>query len=162
MFVCLYRNTFLTQKRSERPTDRRKMAQSLPLSLEKTRRRATTKTGRATPLHNTHAVAARPSTRPAGAAVHALFKRIARAHVIPKGEQYPQQAASHSKSNTRREGIAQARTTNQGPGPARPRRPLHAIERPAKESRATKARSRGHVPTATRWVRPQKHERRAR
>ena len=68
------------------------------------------------------------------------------------------------KNNIRRERIAQARTTNQGPGPARPRRPLHIIqvERPAKESHATKARSRRRVPTATRSARPQKHERRAR
>ena len=118
--------------------------------------------GRATPLHtSTPSPRARRRDRPAPR-VHALFeRRPRRPHVIPQSEPT---TSSHSKSNTRREGFAQARTTNQGPGPAPPRRPLHSIqvERPAKESRATKARSTRRVPTATRSVRPHKHERRAR
>ena len=54
------------------------------------------------------------------------------AHVIP---QTHNQAATQ-KNNTRRERLAQARITNQGPGPARPRRPLHIIqvERPANKA----------------------------
>ena len=86
-----------------------------------------------------HAVAARPSTRPAGAAAvprrhtGSSSGQPAHLHVIPKGEQYPNQAASHPK-NTRREA-----NSNQGPGPAPPRRPLHIIERPRQQSRATKA-----------------------
>ena len=67
--------------------------------------------------------------------------------------------SSHQKRNTRRERSTQGLTKD--PVQQRPRRPLHAIERPAKEPSATKARSRRRVPTATHSVRPQKHERRA-
>ena len=58
---------------------------SLPREKEETEKRATTKTGEGDSAPHKHAVAARPSTRPAGAAVHALFKRIARRpHIIPQ------------------------------------------------------------------------------
>ena len=117
---------------AERATDRGKMTPSLSLSLERRdpATRATTKTGEGDSAPHKHAVAARPSTRPAGAAVHALFERRARRPpIIP---QTPQ-PSSHSKNNTRRERIAQGPG---GPGPARPRRPLHIIqvERPANKA----------------------------
>ena len=64
------------------------MTPSLPLSKRRveTRRRAATKTGEGDPAPHEHAVAARPSPRPAGAAVHALFKRRPRPHIIPQSE----------------------------------------------------------------------------
>ena len=56
------------------------MTASLPLPLERRDPETShhTKTGEGDPAPHKNAVAARPSTRPAGAAVHALFKRRAR------------------------------------------------------------------------------------
>ena len=159
MSVCSYTNmTFLTLAEQEQKCAARRRRS---LSREETRTRATTKTEEGDPAPHEHAVAARPSTRPAGAAhaVHALFKRTARRpHIIPQSE--PTTSSQPPKSNTRRERIARGLTKD--PAQQRPRRPLHTIESPAKESRATKARSRRRVPTATHSVRPQKHERRVR
>ena len=50
------------------------------------------------------------------------------------------------KNNTRRERIAQARTTNQGPRPPPPRRPLHIIERPANKAAPPKQAQADVVP----------------
>ena len=77
MLVCSSINTtLLTHKRTDRPTEEN---DGVALSLE--RRDAETsphkdRGGDSAP--HKHAVAARPSTGPAGAAVHALFKRRAR------------------------------------------------------------------------------------
>ena len=79
------------------------------------------------------------------------------AHVIP---QTHNQAATQ-KNNTRRERLAQARITNQGPGPATTSLTSSHHRETRQQSCATKARSRRRVPTATHSARPQKHERRA-
>ena len=65
--VFVYKHEVSYTQAAERATDRRKMTASLPLSLEKTRTRATTKTGEGDSAPHKHAIAARPSTRPAGA-----------------------------------------------------------------------------------------------
>ena len=112
----------------ERATDRGKVASTLSLESRDPATRATTKTGEGDSAPHKHAVAARPSTRPAGAA----STRALQAESPPTRMSYlkanPQQAPP--KNNARREGIAQ------GPGPARPRRPLHIIqvERPANKA----------------------------
>ena len=100
MSVQSYKNTtFLTHKqwRSDRPTEGK--CRSLPLSKDETRTRAATKTGEGDSAPHKHAVAARPSTRLAGAA-HAVFERTRRARPCsyPKGEQYPQQAATKKET----------------------------------------------------------------
>ena len=135
MIVCSHTNTIFLHKRRAKTQMRRRDGVA-PSPSRKTRpgdeshhkdRGGRPRSTRA------HAVAARPSTRPAGAAAHALFKRTARRpHIIPQSE--PTTSSQPPKSNTRRERLAQARTTNQGPGPPPPRRPLHAIERPANKA----------------------------
>ena len=113
------------------------MKQSLPLSLERRDPATSHHKDRRGRLRSTQ-------TRHRRAPVDATGRRREytrsssgqRAAHISYLKANPQQAASHSKSNTRRERIAQARTTNQGPGPAPPRRPLHIIqvERPANKA----------------------------
>ena len=162
MSVCSYTNTtFLTHKRrSERPTEENDGV--APLSLSRERRdpatRATTKTGEGDSAPHEHAVAARPSTRPAGAA----STRALRAESAPPT--YHTSKRTHNKqppkNNTRRERIAQAPTKDPVQhGLVDPSTPSRETRQ---QSRATKARSRRRVPTATHSVRPQKHERRAR
>ena len=68
MFVCSYtQTTFLTQAESEN-INAQHDGVALPREKEETRKRATTKTGEGDSAPYKHAVAARPSTRPAGAA----------------------------------------------------------------------------------------------
>ena len=134
--VRIQTRRFLHHKRSDRPTEGK--CRSLPLSKDETQKRATTKTGEgdSAPLHtSTPSPRARRRDRPAPRYTRSSSGQRAAHMSYLKAN--PQQAASHSKSNTRRERITQARTTNQGPGPAPPRRPLHIIqvERPAKEPR---------------------------
>ena len=79
MFVCSYTNTtFLTQ--AERLNDRPRKNDGVgpSPSREETQKRAATKTRDGDSAPRKHAVAARPSTRLAGAARYALFKRRAR------------------------------------------------------------------------------------
>jgi len=79
--VCSFTNNDLSYT-SGGATDRPKKNDAVApsLSREETRQRATTKTGEGDSAPHKHAVAARPSTRPARGAprVHALFKRTAR------------------------------------------------------------------------------------
>ena len=133
--VLVYKHD-LSYTQAERPTDRGKMTPSLPLSRDSRRDPETShhkdRGGRlrSTPLHtSTPSPRARRRGRPAPRYTRSSSGERA-AHVIPQSEPT---TSSHSKSNTRRE-TSRART-NQGPGPAPPRRPLHAIERPAKEPR---------------------------
>ena len=106
------------------------------LSLERKKRprnEPPQRQGRATPLHtSTPSPRARRRDRPAPRYTRSSSGERA-AHVTAQSEPT---TSSHSKSNTRREGFAQAKTTNQGPDPAPPRRPLHIIqvERPANKA----------------------------
>ena len=165
MLVCSSTNTtFLTHKRSERPTEENDAVAPSPSRKTRPgdeshhkdrggRPRSTRARRRRAPVDATGRRRAREYTRSSSGepAAHVSYLKA-----------NPQQAASHSKSNTRRERITQARTTNQGPGPPPPRRPHHTSRETRQQSRATKARSRRRVPTATHSVRPQKHERRVR
>ena len=94
MSVFAYKHDLsYTEAGRERPRKNDDVA--LSPSKDETRRRATTKTGEGDSAPHKHAVAARPSTGPAGAAVHALFKRTARRpHIIPQSEPT---TSSHSK-----------------------------------------------------------------
>ena len=156
--VRLQTRPFL-HKRSESKKRHDAVAPS-PSRKKRRRNEPPQRQGRATPLHtSTPSPRARRRDRPAPRYTRSSSRQSA-AHVIPQSQPT---TSSHSKSNTRREGIAQARTTNQGPGPARPRRRPHTIiasRETRQQSRATKARSRRRVPTATHSVRPQKHKRR--
>ena len=99
MFVCSYtQTTFLTQAESEN-INAQHDGVALLREKEETQKRAATKTGEGDPAPHKHAVAARPSTRLAGAA-HAVFDRTRRARSCsyPKGEQYPQQAATKKET----------------------------------------------------------------
>jgi len=97
MSVYSYTNdeaSYTTSGATDRPRENGTVAPSP--SREETRKRAATKTGEGDSAPHKHAVAARPSPRPAGAAVHALFDRTRRARPCSylKGKQYPQQAAT--------------------------------------------------------------------
>ena len=166
MSVYSYKNTtFLTHKRSERATDREKMTPSLPLSLEKRPgHEPPRRQGRATPLHtSTPSPRARRRDRPAPRYTRSSSGDPAHSHVIPKGEQYPNQAASHSKITLDAKGSAskdhQPRTRSSTASSTPPHRTSRETRQ---QSGATKARSRRRVPTETHSARPQKHERRAR
>ena len=109
MFVCSYtQTTFLTQAESEN-INAQHDGVALPREKEETQKRAATKTGEGDSAPHKHAVAARPSTRPAGAA----STRALQAETPPTRMSYlkanPQQAATH-QNNTRREGFAQRLT----------------------------------------------------
>ena len=163
MLVCSSTNTtFLTHKRSERATEENDAVALSPSKDETRRREPPQRQGRATPLHT--------STRRRRAPVDAtgmwrgtLLKRTARAHVIPKGEQYPEQAASHSKVTLDAKSSAskdhQPRTRSSTTSSIASH---HTSRETRQQSGATKARSRRRVSSATRSVRPQKHERRVR
>ena len=134
------------------------------LSLERKKRprnEPPQRQGRATPLHtSTPSPRARRRDWPAPRTRSSIERGEPALVHTPKANNTHNKQPPKKKHSTRKK---HART-NQGPGPAPPRRPLYIVqvERPAKESRVTKARSRRRVPTATRTVRPQKHERRAR
>ena len=134
--VCLivYKHEVSYTQAVERATDRGKMTPSLPPSRERRDPATSPPKDRGVRLRSTRARRRRAPVDATGrrraASTHALQANSAPPHIIPQSEPKP---SSHSKSNTRRERFAQARTTNQGPGPAPPRRPLHIIqvERPA-------------------------------
>ena len=165
--VCVFsstKTTFLIHKRSERATEENDGVAPSPSRKTRPRNKPPQRQGRATPFHT--------STRRRRAPVAAtgmwrgtLLKRTARRtrHASKANDTHNKQPATQ-KNSTRRERLAQARTANQGPGPAPPRRPLHIIqvERPANKAAPPKQARPSRVPTATRSVRPQKHERRVR
>ena len=166
--VCMFvykHDASYTHAVAERATDRGKRTASLPPSRERRDPATSPPKDRGVRLRSTRARRRRAPVDATGrrraASTHALQANSAPPHIIPQSEPKP---SSHSKSNTRRERFAQARTTNQGPGPAPPRRPLHIIqvERPANKAAPPKQARPSRVPTATRSVRPQKHERRVR
>ena len=152
---CLCGGSFLGLFSRERGSD----AVALSPSKDETRRREPPqRQGRATPLHTST-----PSPRARRRDRHVARREYTRSSSGQRAAHISYlkpTTSSHQKNNTRREGFAQRLTKD--PVQQRPRRPLHAIERPAKEPSATKARSRRRVPTATHSARPQKHERRAR
>ena len=89
MFVCSYtQTTFLTQAESEN-INAQHDGVALPREKEETQKRAATKTGEGDSAPHEHAVAA-----------HAVFDRTRRARPCsyPKGEQYPQQAATKKET----------------------------------------------------------------
>ena len=148
-----------TQAVAERPTDRGKTTPSLPLSPSKdeTRRREPPqRQGRATPLHtSTPSPRARRRDWPAPRYTRSSIERGEPALVhTPKANNTHNKQPPKKKHSTRKKHAK----THQGPGPAPPRRPLHIIqvERPRQQSRATRARSRRRVSTATHSVRPSK------
>ena len=75
--VCLivYKHE-VSYTQAERATDRPRENDAVAPSLS--REQATTRTGEGDSAPHKHAAAARPSTRPAGAAVHALFEQTER------------------------------------------------------------------------------------
>ena len=141
MSVCSSTNTaFLTHKRwSDRPTEEKRRRRSLSPSKDETPAKSHHK-DRGGRLRSTRTRRRRAPVDATGMWRGTLLKRTARRtrHASKANDTHNKQPATQ-KNSTRRERLAQARTTNQGPGPARPRRPLHIIERPRQQSRATKA-----------------------
>ena len=108
LFVYKHDVSYTTNGATDRP--RENVAPS-PSRKTRPRNEPPQRQGRATPLHTrTPSPRARRRDRLAPRYTRSSSGDPAHSHVIPKGEQYPNQAASHSKSNTRREGIAQGLT----------------------------------------------------
>ena len=115
------------------------MTPSLPLSLERRDPEKSHHKDRGGRLRSTRA---RRRRTPVAATGRRRGTQALRAESPPTRMSYlkanPQQAPP--KNNARREGIVQ------GPGPARPRRPLHTIERPANKAAPPKREAHAVYP----------------
>ena len=153
--VCVFvykHDLSYTSGATERPTEENDAVAPSPPREETRRREPPQRQGRATPLHtSTPSPRARRRDRHVARREYTRSSGGQRAAHMSYLKANPQQAASHSKSNTRRERITQARTTNQGPGPPPPRRPHHT-------SRETRQRAASPKREAD-AVYPPQHER---